>query len=80
MEKIGNTGRKQGHGTHVGHTAWLGADINRVVREVCLVYSYTEGIFLLYGRPLINATHLPLSMLNQIAIKETSEAASLTTC
>lgn len=39
VEKIGDTGGKQGHGTHVGHTAWVGDDVNRVVYEVCLIYS-----------------------------------------
>lgn len=54
-----------------GSWYWVG-------QEVCLVCSlFSSGHILFYGRPLINITLLALSVLDQRALKETSEAAPL---
>lgn len=65
----------------MGHATWLGADVNQVVQDVCWFALYfLQGLFLFYGRSLISITFLPLSVLDQRAIKETSEAAPLPGC
>lgn len=47
---------------------------------VCSLFSSGHIFFFFYNRPLINITLLALSVLDQRAIKETSEAAPLPGC
>lgn len=49
-------------------------------RFVWFALRFLQGIFLFYDRPLINITLLALSVLDQRATKETSEAAPLPGC
>lgn len=49
-------------------------------RFVWFALYFLQDIYLFYGRPLINITLLALSVPDQRAVKETSEAAPLPGC